>query len=101
MCGTRAGLARACLEVLKVETETYLNRADPPATNSPLGVVLSRVVAKNPGIDFEDARAEARRLLDRAAAKKNYSLPRVLSAEERATKQARLKSVFRTIKEVA
>ena len=84
-----------------METETYLNRADPPATNGPLGVVLSRVVAKNPGIDFEDARAEARRLLDRAAAKKNYSLPRVLSAEERATKQARLKSVFRTIKEVA
>jgi hypothetical protein len=86
---------------LKVEIETYLNRADAPATKSPLGVVLSRVIAKNPGIDFEDARAEAKRLLDRAAAKKNYSLPRVSSAEEHAAERARLKSVVWTVEKGA
>ena len=79
----------------------HFSRADTPAANSPVGTVLSRVAEKNPGIEFEDALAEARRLLDRAAGKRNYAPPLVLSAEERATEQARLKSVFRTIKEVA
>jgi hypothetical protein len=60
----------------------------------------SRVMAKNPGIGFDDARAEARRLLDRAAGKRNYAFPRFLSAEQRVAGQGRLKLAFQPVWEV-
>jgi hypothetical protein len=37
----------------------YLEQPDTPAACSPVGVLMSRTIAKNPGIGFEGARMEA------------------------------------------
>jgi hypothetical protein len=46
-------------------------------------------------MSFEDARAEANELLDRAAGKRVYTLPRVLSPEEKAAAKARFLDRFK------
>jgi hypothetical protein len=39
--------------------EEYFEQPDTPAAESPVGVLMVRIIAKNPGIDLEGARAEA------------------------------------------
>ena len=47
--------------------ETYFKQADTPTKNSSVGVLMVKVLAKNPHMGFEEARQEAHRLLDKAA----------------------------------
>jgi hypothetical protein len=56
-----------------------LEAPDRPADKSPVGLLVARLKAKNPEMDDEEARTEAHRLLDKAAGKRNYRLPRVSS----------------------
>jgi hypothetical protein len=71
--------------------EQYFSLPDTPAQSSPVGKLMARVLEKNPAMTFEEARRESRRLLDIAAGRKHYSIPAVLSLEERATLIARFK----------
>jgi hypothetical protein len=75
--------------------DEYFERPDTPAANSPVGVLMVKIIGKNPGITFEGARAEANRLLDKAARAKVYRFPQVLSPEEQAETKARLQEVFK------
>jgi hypothetical protein len=76
--------------------EGYFEQLDTPVAESPVGVLMVRIVAKNPGIDLEGARAEAYELLAQAAGRKRYQVPPVLSPEEKAAKRkAWLESIGR------
>ena len=81
--------------------EQYLGRPDTPAAGSPVGQVMVKVLDKFPGIGFEDARVKAQELLNHAAKAKNYRLPRVRSAKEKAADAKRLKKAFVRVKEAA
>lgn len=62
--------------------EQYFGRIGAPAANSPVGKVMVRLLAKNAGMDFETARAQAKQLLLVAAKRKGYTTPAVYSAEQ-------------------
>lgn len=72
----------------------YFKQPDTPHPRSPLGQLMARVIEKNPGMSFEEAREEARDLLKKAAGRRAYSIPRVLSAEEQEAEKRRLRSAF-------
>jgi len=55
-----------------------------PAKNSPVGVLMAKLLAKNPNMGSEAARQEAHRLLDKAAGRHKYVIPRVYSEQEQA-----------------
>jgi hypothetical protein len=61
---------------------------------------MAKVLEKNSGMSFEEARREANRLLDFAAGRKQYVIPAVLSPEERAELRARFKQ-FKLIQKAA
>lgn len=65
-----------------------------PDKGSPCGLLMSKIMEKNPAMSFEDARLEAHRLLDIAAGKRTYHLPMVLSPAEKAAKAERLRATF-------
>jgi hypothetical protein len=73
--------------------QDYFARPDTPASGSPVGVLMVRVLEKNPGMTFEEARNESNALLDRAAGRKFYEIPRVLSQEERTRETERLRKL--------
>ncbi|MBI1749290.1 MAG: hypothetical protein HY234_07480 [Acidobacteria bacterium] len=62
----------------------YFARPDTPMENSPVGKVVVQLLEKRPGIGFEDARQEAKRLLAVSAGHKEYHLPRVQTPEQEA-----------------
>lgn len=64
--------------------QEYFERLETPAAGSPVGTLLVKMLAKNPGMSFEEARTETKALLGKAAGRKVYSVPRVFSPEERA-----------------
>jgi hypothetical protein len=72
----------------------YFEQPDTPAARSPVGVLMLRIIAKNPGIDFESARTEAHNLLWQAAGRKRYVVPAVLSPQEKAESVARMRERF-------
>jgi hypothetical protein len=76
--------------------DTYFNQTDTPAKNSPVGVLLVKVLAKNPHMGFEEAREEALRLLDKVACRRVYATPRVYSPEEKAAQRASLLELGRS-----
>jgi len=78
----------------------YFALPDTPAASSPVGVLMGRILEKDPGIGFEVARTHANALLDRAAGKKVYRVPKVLSAAEELAQRERLLRRFRPVKEV-
>jgi len=78
----------------------YFALPDTPAAGSPVGTLMVRILEKDPGIGFEEARAQANALLDRAAGKKVYRMPRILSVEEEQAQNDRLRQRFRPVKEV-
>jgi hypothetical protein len=81
-----------------IDLEAYFVRPDTPMADSPVGLLMRRIVEKNPGIEFVDARANAHALLQRVAGRKRYRTPRVLSPEEQAQRDACLR-VFRASRE--
>ena len=78
----------------------YFALPDTPAAGSPVGMLMARILEKDHAIGFEAARAQANELLDRAAGKKVYRMPRVLSVEEEQARSERLRQRFRPVKEV-
>jgi hypothetical protein len=75
--------------------EQYFTLPDTPARRSPVGKLMARVLKKNSGMGFEQARREANRLLDLAAGRKDYVIPAVLSPEEHAARTERFKQLKR------
>ena len=87
----------------KVESMTlkdYFALPDTPAAGSPVGTLMVRILEKDAGIRFEAARTQANALLDRAAGKKVYRMPVVLSVEGEQAQSERLRQRFRPVQEV-
>lgn len=72
----------------------YFGLPDTPSANSPVGMLMLRVLHKNPGMEFETARLEANRLLETASGKRVYRVPTVYSPEEMAERKARMIAAF-------
>ncbi len=79
----------------------YFARPDTPMKESAVGVLMVRVVEKNPGISFEAARAEANNLLRQAAGRCHYRVFSVLSPSEKAEAESRTKMRFNSIRNAA
>lgn len=75
--------------------EQYFALPDTPAAKSPVGKLMVRVLEKNSGMGFEQARREANRLLDLAAGRTDYVVPAVLSFEEQAARSERFKQLHK------
>jgi hypothetical protein len=74
--------------------EQYFEREDTPSAGSPVGILMSKILVKFPGITLDDARAKANQLLQDAAKRKTFALPRVLSEEEQARQREQIKAAF-------
>ena len=61
---------------------------------------MVRLIEKNPGMGFVAAREQANTLLLRAAGKRVYRMPVVLSAEGEQAQKERLQQRFGPVKEV-
>ena len=81
--------------------ESYFERPDTPAAGSPVGEVMQRIVAKMPGVSFEDARTHANALLDKAAKAKVYRFPRVYTPEEQEKRRESLRRALRPLADAA
>jgi hypothetical protein len=77
------------------ELEQYFDRTDTPAPGSPVGALMLRVLEKNPTMGFEEARAEARALFEKAAGRRQYRVPTVYSPEEQEQRRSALQSAFK------
>jgi len=76
--------------------EEYFAQPDTPAAKSPVGVLMVKIVGKNPGMSFDAARTEANlELLDQAAKARVYRFPKVLSPDEQVAAKARLREAFK------
>jgi hypothetical protein len=85
-----------------VETiQEYLDRPETPSAGSPVGALMFKVLAKNPGMNFVEARTEANVLLDKAAGSRVYRAPRVLSPEEQAEQKDRMRARFNPLLKAA
>jgi|HubBroStandDraft_6_1064221.scaffolds.fasta_scaffold618714_2 hypothetical protein len=84
--------------------EQYFKQTDSPSADSPVGLVMHRVLVKFPGITFQAAREKAHQLLDDAAKRKVFRVL-VFSEAETAEKQIRLASYWKrrseTVKDAA
>jgi len=80
--------------------EKYFALPHTPAPNSPVGKLMREALRKFPDFTFEMARTKAHELLDRAAGKKIYRMPRVLSVEEEQAQNERLGQRFQPVREV-
>lgn len=74
----------------------YFEQSDTPAENSPMGVVMVRLLAKDPGMNLEQAHAKANELLKQAAGKRFYRVPPVLTEEEQEARRRALRAHFRS-----
>jgi hypothetical protein len=72
--------------------DEYFARPDTLGEDSPVGVLIVKILAKNRSISFADVRIEANRVIQIAAGKKNFAMPRVFSPQE---KQERMKNILR------
>jgi hypothetical protein len=72
----------------------YFARPETPSEHSPVGFLMATILEKYPDTTFEAARARANELLDKAAGKKVYRFPRVLSEAELEAGKARLRAAF-------
>ena len=77
----------------------YLGRPDTPAERSPVGTLIARILEKEPATGFEEARMRANASLARAAGKKIYRMPKVLSVEAEQAQKERLWQRFRPAQE--
>jgi hypothetical protein len=70
----------------------YFMNPEKPAPGSPVGTIMLRILAKDPRVEYEEARSQAQRLLQKAARKNVYRVPRVLGPDERARLKARMET---------
>ena len=73
----------------------WFKEPDTPSENSPVGQMMVKVLEKYPNMTFEEARAEANSLLDQAAGRKNYRVPRVYTPEKKAARLSNFKERVR------
>jgi hypothetical protein len=73
----------------------YFAKPDTPAANSPVGVVMVKVLEKYPRLSFEEARAKANALIQESACRKRFSMPKVLSEAELTEQTERLKTAWK------
>jgi hypothetical protein len=78
-----------------MDIHDYFALPHTPAEHSPVGELMVKVLDKNPGIGFEEARAETNRLIQRAAGRKVFSISKILTPERRAKEQMRLKGLWK------
>ena len=78
-----------------------MSRQDTPAPGSPVGALMVKVIEKNPGISFEEARTQANALLDKAAGKWRYRVPTVYSPEEMENRRESLRKAFNPLAKAA
>lgn len=71
----------------------YFKQPDSPAANSPVGILMVKILAKY-SLTFEEARIKAHEMLALAAKAKNYRAPQVFSEAELAVRKERLRSYF-------
>lgn len=71
----------------------YFAEVESPSANSPVGKLMEKLIEKNPGMGFEEARLEANRLLDKAAGRKKYTLPKIYSPAEMEANKVRLRKL--------
>jgi hypothetical protein len=76
-----------------VDISTYFTQSDSPSAGSPVGNLMVKVLAKYPDVRFDAARAEAHRLLVKAAGRFHLATPQVLSVEQRNAAKARFQSL--------
>lgn len=74
--------------------DEYFALTHTPAAQSLIGRLMVTILAKFPGITFDDARTKANELQQQAAGKYRYVTPRVLSAQEQATKTEATRAYF-------
>ena len=72
---------------------TYFAKSDSPSAGSPVGNLMVKVLAKYPELSFDAARAEAQRLLTKAAGRFHLATPQVLSVEQRNEARSRFQSL--------
>src|SRR2546426_135350 len=92
-------MRRRKLDDLRGKTVSAVSIGE-PAKNSPVGVLMARLLAKNPTMGSEAARQEANRLLDKAAGRWRYVIPRVYSEQEQAMRAEALET-FRRFQKAA
>src|SRR5262249_19769846 len=68
----------------------YFAQPDTPAPGSPLGVLITKLVDRFPGLTFEQARIKAHGMLDRSASRRIYRVPAVLSQEQEQEQRQRV-----------
>lgn len=79
-----------------MEIAEYFARQDTPMVDSPVGRLMVRVLEKNPEMDCDAARTEARRLLDVAAKTKTFKIPSVLSPAAQEAHKAALAEYWKS-----
>jgi hypothetical protein len=84
-----------------MEMTEYFARPETPSAGSPVGALVFKVLAKNPGMSFEEARTEAKALLEKAAGSWVYRAPRVLSPAEQAEQKERMRARFNPLLKAA
>jgi hypothetical protein len=74
----------------------YFNQPDAPARHSPVGQLMLKILERyEPTPSFEEARAEANRLIQKAAGRQNFKLPKIPTSEERRNQAERLARIGR------
>jgi hypothetical protein len=79
-----------------MDIEAYFAQGHTPSERSPVGALMVRVLAKNPGMGFERARHEANAMTQTqtAAGRRLFRIPVVYSPEEQAANRAKMVAAF-------
>jgi hypothetical protein len=79
----------------------YFAKPDTPAANSPVGTIMVKVLEKYPGLSLEAARVQANAMLDKAAGRFKYKMPRVYGPEEMEKRRESLRSALKPVVKAA
>jgi hypothetical protein len=74
--------------------QEYFEQSGTPAANSPVGVIMVKVLEKYSTLSFDQARTKANLLIQESAGRRRFVLPRVLSESELAEQKERLKTAW-------
>jgi len=68
----------------------YFSKPESPAQASPVAVLMVGIFAKDPSVGYDEARSPMQCLLQKAAGKNIYCVPRMLGPDERTRLKARV-----------
>jgi hypothetical protein len=78
-----------------VTLQEYFALPDTPATESPVGKTIVKVLAKFPELTFEQARVKANELVTDAGHYRNFALPQVQTPAEEAAATEKARAYFK------